>query len=738
MRVAAAPDAGQSVDADALRDAAGEALAGRHDADAAQGALDCLRTLPGPDAAADCALILAHARFQQGDLAGAAAALEGTRGKLGMLEAHGEKLLGEALLLSGHAREAIEPLRSAADTGGTTGPGLAAAALLADALFDTGAMHEAAAQAERASALDGQAQGVRAALAWTRAKALASLAEAARAAKSAQGKSVASQAANAARSFWRDFPDHPAASEATKLEKQLARLPGGSLPAVTPRDHLTRANRLLTAGQPALAVTEAAAACAKLSGDAKADANLLLARALAADGRRGDAGGALALAVHSTHRRTAAPALLLLARDHARRADSTGAVALLDQLVHRFPVEPEADEGAYLAARLLLDAGQTEAGHARLLHVAENHTASGAEARWSLAWLAYRAGSADAAQRFAAFASLASDDENRARGLYWEAKAGPPAASAELFNRALERDPLGWYGLLASEALSTAPSKALRFPPAGTSALALAGERLADPARRLLRIGFNAEATEELDRAAHQHRHDLLQLLPLLYGYQRAGRFDRSVPLAQTLLAGRPISLAALSAKAAAGPGAEDSLRALLDAAYPAAFADEVARSGSATGIDPYLLLSIARRESVFKPDAHSAAGAVGLLQLLPITARKASDVRGLAAPSDAELLEPAVAIDVGSWYLAQLLARFGDPAVAVASYNAGPVVVAPWARLGAGKPLDAWVEEIPFKETRHYVKIVIGAWSAYRILAGGDRPSLAATVPEVKQGTDF
>ena len=144
------------------------------------------------------------------------------------------------------------------------------------------------------------------------------------------------------------------------------------------------------------------------------------------------------------------------------------------------------------------------------------------------------------------------------------------------------------------------------------------------------------------------------------------------------------------------------------------------------------------RRESLFKPDTRSAAGAVGLLQLLPATARRAAMVLGRPTLRDEELTEPATAIDLGAWYLAELLGRFGDPAVALAAYNAGPRVATPWAAAGAGRQLDEWVEDIPYRETRRYVKVVVGAWSAYRILAGGSAPRVSATVPAPRGGANF
>ena len=104
----------------------------------------------------------------------------------------------------------------------------------------------------------------------------------------------------------------------------------------------------------------------------------------------------------------------------------------------------------------------------------------------------------------------------------------------------------------------------------------------------------------------------------------------------------------------------------------------------------------------------------------------------------DEQLVDPGTAIDLGAWYLSELVGRFGEPAVALAAYNAGPRVAVPWAARGAEQQLDEWVESLPYRETRRYVKAVMGAWSAYRILAGGAPPRLAETVPVPKSGANF
>jgi soluble lytic murein transglycosylase len=318
--------------------------------------------------------------------------------------------------------------------------------------------------------------------------------------------------------------------------------------------------------------------------------------------------------------------------------------------------------------------------------------------------------------------------------LYWQARASTPAAAAPLLSRVRSLDPLGWYGLLAAPH----PSKVIPpFPPARPAADSPPAPRLAI-ADELLGLGFRAEAAAELDQFVRQRHGRLSELLPALAAYERAGRYDRSVVLAQNLLVAHPPPPGFREPGGAAQGTPDAGLRALLDAAYPAAYPDEIARSAERAGLDPYFVLAVVRRESVFKQDARSAAGAVGLLQFTPATARRAAAVLGRPAPRDDELFEPGTAIDLGSWYLSELVGRFGDAAVAAAAYNAGPTAAAPWAVRGAGERLDEWVEDIPFRETRQYVKAVLGAWSAYRILAGGAPPAIAATVPEVKRGAEF
>jgi len=140
---------------------------------------------------------------------------------------------------------------------------------------------------------------------------------------------------------------------------------------------------------------------------------------------------------------------------------------------------------------------------------------------------------------------------------------------------------------------------------------------------------------------------------------------------------------------------------------YPRPFDVEVDRAAKATRLPPSLIYAIIRQESLFRADAASGAGALGLMQLLPATAQATARKAGLPAPSRSELLEPSVNIPLGSAFLRDLIDRAdGQRPLAIAGYNAGPAAARRWLP-AAPLETDVWVENIPFNETRAYVQRV-------------------------------
>ena len=157
-----------------------------------------------------------------------------------------------------------------------------------------------------------------------------------------------------------------------------------------------------------------------------------------------------------------------------------------------------------------------------------------------------------------------------------------------------------------------------------------------------------------------------------------------------------------------------------LEVRFPIVYQDHVKKAAKQTSVNPLLIFAVARQESAFSHDAKSTAGAVGLMQLLPSTAKQTAQKSGLRfAPQD--LITPEKNIALGSRYLNYLLGVFdGNRILAAAAYNAGPSRVKRWMNKERGTqlPYDVWIETIPYKETRGYVQNIL-AYSviyAYRL----------------------
>ncbi len=141
---------------------------------------------------------------------------------------------------------------------------------------------------------------------------------------------------------------------------------------------------------------------------------------------------------------------------------------------------------------------------------------------------------------------------------------------------------------------------------------------------------------------------------------------------------------------------------------YPRPFDAEVTAAARLAQLAPDLVYGVIRQESLYRTDAVSPAGALGLMQLMPDTARRTARYWKLARPTQAALFEPTVNISLGTDRLRMLLDQLDDQIpVALASYNAGLKAVMHWM---PSQPVDTdiWIENIPYNETREYVQRVL------------------------------
>ena len=152
---------------------------------------------------------------------------------------------------------------------------------------------------------------------------------------------------------------------------------------------------------------------------------------------------------------------------------------------------------------------------------------------------------------------------------------------------------------------------------------------------------------------------------------------------------------------------------------YPRAYWTEVQRVARETGLDPYLILAVGRQESIFQSRVVSVAGATGVMQLMPGTAEWLAKIEPAVSKRQAEnLTQPANSLRLGAYYLIRMVDRNDANLVyALASYNAGPGNVSKWKKQIPTSDMEAFVEAIPFEETRGFVKKVLGNYGAYHSL---------------------
>lgn len=322
-------------------------------------------------------------------------------------------------------------------------------------------------------------------------------------------------------------------------------------------------------------------------------------------------------------------------------------------------------------------------------------------ATWEAGWCRYLAG--EYPQAATLFRALLNDDALREKALYWlgrtlESSASPE--SADQFATLLREYPSGFYATWYREQKGIGDTREGidRKEEAAPAPL----PAMYDKPRLLASLGLADEARGEA-AAIRRKNGDRKGQLPFLARlYREMGDYPSVIALFQQ---NRP-------------PSWEKDTLPLWSAGYPLAYSQQVARHSSANSLSESLVYALIRSESSFAPAVKSRVGAVGLMQLMPSTARATAREHEGFSPD--LLTTPDYNIMLGTRYLRQLLGGFGgDLVYSVAAYNAGSTSVERWKKRFKGLRKDEFIESIPYPETRDYVKKVYAAAGIYRQLYG-------------------
>jgi soluble lytic murein transglycosylase len=141
-------------------------------------------------------------------------------------------------------------------------------------------------------------------------------------------------------------------------------------------------------------------------------------------------------------------------------------------------------------------------------------------------------------------------------------------------------------------------------------------------------------------------------------------------------------------------------------------------------------VLSVIRTESAFQAEVVSSSNARGLMQILPSTAIRIAGLEGDEAPREEDLFDPELNIRYGTAYLASLVKAFGSQPIALAAYNGGPFNVKAYMEALPGRPLDLFIETLPFAESSSYVMRVAESLALYEAAYLGRYGLADFTVP--------
>lgn len=142
---------------------------------------------------------------------------------------------------------------------------------------------------------------------------------------------------------------------------------------------------------------------------------------------------------------------------------------------------------------------------------------------------------------------------------------------------------------------------------------------------------------------------------------------------------------------------------------FPTPYLDQVKKESLALKLDPTLVLSLIRQESGFNPMARSRTDALGLMQIMPKVARKIAKTSDISFEKNTELFDPELNIKLGTRELQDRIKEFkGNLVLAIASYNAGSDPVQGWKKRRKTKDIIEFIEEIPYEETRSYVRLIL------------------------------
>lgn len=515
------------------------------------------------------------------------------------------------------------------------------------------------------------------------------------------------------------YSKYPKSDQAEEAGKALQRLQI----SLNAAERYERGQKLLDAGNGALAKTELQAALPELTGQ---DRELARVRIGAAQYLARDSQGALRYlrelkvtspeadaerlyyAISAARRGKEYAAMEALAKEFSNKyKDSRWRVEAFTTIGNQFLVDDEMDQ----ALKYFAMCADSTSDSSQISYC-----------QWKIAFAAYRDRRADAFQQLSKLVEISPSAPQTSAALYFMGRLSEtkdPTAAKSFYLRISENFPNHYYAVLARTRLQE-PSlrkvvaqpafSTLAFPKAAPESFEIDPETKVriDRARLLSIAGLDDYAERELRYHGRQGGPAHVVAMSLAELATRQGQYDRGVRFIKGIFPSYlyvPLDRAPID---------------FWKLAYPMPFREDLEKYSRSQGLDPYLVAGLIRQESEFNPKAVSRVKAQGLMQVMPSTGRELARKLGIKPYSVARLQEPKVSLQMGTYHFKNWLdAENGQIEVTLAAYNAGKSRADRWLAKGKYSEPAEFVECIPFTETREYVQAVIRNADLYRRLYG-------------------
>ena len=417
-----------------------------------------------------------------------------------------------------------------------------------------------------------------------------------------------------------------------------------------------------------------------------------------------------------------------LADYYRSQHDDARMTAAVEAAVTRASESSSAESALFLAGNyywVQLDRDRAASYYKR---VEENFptAADATAAQWRVAWTAVLKRQPDSAEMLKEHLRRFRGSPYTSDALYWLGRlaeeAKEPMLARSYYAKLADRYPQNYFAGLAAErlrALGREPRQVsdliAQIPPVsaipklnGAIPIAALGQHAR--AEALRSIGFDASAELEL-RAAYDATGEPRLLLEVAKTAATAGRYGTAI-----------VTVRQIFPQLESQPFLEVP-REVWTTAYALPFESSIRRWSAHFGLDPLLVAGLVHQESAFDPDALSSKNAIGLMQLLPTTARRLAREQKIRY-SRFRLTDPDYNVRLGTAYFARLVKQFGSTEAALAAYNAGEDRVELWTSGQTYRETAEFVDSIPFTETRQYVQIIARNSEIYHRLYGTQNDS--------------